>query len=115
MFIPESNKIPEEVEISMDLRTLLQFYKAPESMLAEILLIDEETVRKTETQKNDQITDDMLFRLYRFAIKQLRQLEKKEMKGKLSQEDELLKKCAIRLEKATDKEMDRRTMARTMI
>ena len=60
MFIPESNKIPEEFEISMDLRTLLQFYQAPESMLAEILLIDEETVKRAETQRNDQITDDLL-------------------------------------------------------
>lgn len=111
MFIPESNKIPEEFEISMDLRTLLQFYQAPESMLAEILLIDEETVKRAETQKNTQITNDMLFRLWRFAVKNLHQLQaKKEKKGMLTENERLLEKCTIRLEKATDKELNRRIM-----
>ena len=111
MFIPESNKIPEEIEISMDLRTLLQFYKAPEAMLADILLIDEATVKKTETQKNSQIADDMLFRLWRFAVKNLHQLEERKKKnGKLTSDEELLERCTIRLEKATDKEINRRTM-----
>ena len=107
MFILESNQIPAEYEISMDLQAVMQFYNAPESMLADILLIDEEAVRRTEVQRNDQISDDMLFRLWRFSVKQLRRLEGKE---RITDKEELLEKCVRRLEKAVDKELNRRTM-----
>jgi hypothetical protein len=103
MEIPESSKIPAEIEISMNLNTLLQVYDMPESMAADILLTDEITVQKSRTQKNDQISNDMLFRLWRFAVKILKKNENK------SKEDSLVR-CALRLEKATDKEIGRRMM-----
>ena len=111
MFIPESNKIPKEWEIAMDLQTVLQFYQASESIIADILLTDEETIKRAETQRNDQITDDMLFRLGRLAVKKLMQLEELEKKkGKLTEREELFKKCMNRLEKAADDEINKRTM-----
>ncbi|MBP3255743.1 MAG: hypothetical protein J6M60_04570 [Clostridia bacterium] len=117
MVIPASNQIPKETEISMDFVYLLRFYETEESMIADILLTDEETVRRTQTQKNDQISNDMLHRLWRFAVKILQKFEnkrndaKKEGKEVFFDEKEiLLEKCATRLEKATDKEIRRRSM-----
>ena len=103
MVIPESNEIPAETEISMDLNVLLQIYDVPESILADILLIDETTVKRARTQKNDQMDNDILFRLWRFAMKILKKNEGKE-------DVDSLVRCATRLEKATDKEICRRSM-----
>ena len=50
MYIPESNQIPKEWEIAMDLQTVLQFYQTSESMIADILLTDEDTIKRAETQ-----------------------------------------------------------------
>ena len=111
MYIPESNKIPKEWEIAMDLQTVLQFYQTSESMIADILLTDEGTIKRAETQMNDQISDDLLFRLWRLAMKKLIQLEElRKKKGSLTDQEELFKKCMSRLERATDKELNKRTM-----
>lgn len=103
MVIPESNKIPAETEISTNLNKLLQGYGMPDSIAADILLTDELTVQRAKIQENNQISNDMLFRLWRFAVKNLK---KNEGKSK----DDPLVRCALRLEKATDKEITRRSM-----
>ena len=111
MYIPESNQIPEEWEIAMDLQTVLQFYQASESIIADILLTDEDNIKRAETQMNYQITDDMLFRLWRLAMKKLIQLDElMQKRGILTEQEELFKKCMNRLEKAIDKEINKRTM-----
>ena len=116
MFIPASNQIPEDRSISVNFVYLLGFYD-DESIIADILLTDEETVKKTQTQRNNQISNEMLKSLWRLAMKIILKYEHKRSEAdkagrevKFSEREMYLERCAIRLEKETDRELLRRSI-----
>ena len=109
--IPESSRIPQEWEISFDLKVLIDLMKIPEdlfiSIIVDIGFKDVDKIKKAMGQRNKDIDIMLLYVLYYFANNHWLANSTKEHKSQLDIDKVT---CTRRLRDACDKEVKRRSM-----
>ena len=105
--IPASSKIPQEWEISLDLNVLLELMNISNEILGEILAENPDIIMSATTQKNCDINENLLYKLYFFANEHWLANWNKETKSQIDVDKVT---CTRRLRDACKKEISRRTM-----
>ena len=107
MDIPASSRIPQEWEVSFDLKVLKDLMGLTEDLLADIIFEDESTIKKAMGQRNKDIEINLLYKLYFFANEHWLANWNKETKNQIDVDKVT---CTRRLRDACKKEISRRTM-----
>ena len=104
--IPVSDKIPEQMEVAVDLSVLKELLGMSDELLGGMLFEDAEVIKKACTQINRKIDANLLFKLYFFA----NEYWLKNSAAELSDSKIDLVRCTRRLRDACKKEITRRNL-----